>query len=106
VSDRLDLAIARDALEAIWEALSIPHAATAGDDEVRGRILELRVTPAVVVLGALLGKSPYFDGHPVTQPQTSIGYLREQLAKYPAEGYRTWDQAVAERQAAEAGEPR
>jgi hypothetical protein len=48
----------------------------------------------VVVLGRI------GDGRDAGIPW-SVGYLREQLAKHPAEGYKTWDQAMAELKAAQ-----
>lgn len=85
-----------DALAAVREALDIPHAATVGDDEVRARILDERTGHAVAFLQRILG------GDPVADIPWSVGYLREQLAKHPAEGYKTWDERMAELDAAKA----
>jgi hypothetical protein len=83
----------RAALEAVREALGIPYAATIGEDAKRAEILKDRVMHALVMVEAVLG-----DGH--APLAWYVAYLRERLAEHPAEGYRTWDQAVAERQAA------
>jgi hypothetical protein len=104
VSDRLDLETARNALEIVLEALDVPYAATVGGDEIRAEIMSRRTMHAVILLRGLLGRDT--GRQPLLYPQNSIDWCREQLAKHPAEGYRTWDQAVVERHAAEAGEPR
>lgn len=83
----------RDALEAVREALGIPHAATLRDDEVRAEVLQVRVMHALLMVDAILD-----DGH--ADPAWIVAYCRQQLAGHPATGYRTWDQAVAEQQAA------
>jgi hypothetical protein len=85
-----------DALTAVREALDIPHAATVGDDETRAKILDERLGHTVVMLQGILDRDATVD------IPWSAGYLREQLAKHPAEGYKTWDQAVAEMKAAKA----
>jgi hypothetical protein len=85
-----------DALTAVREALDIPHAATVGDDETRAKILDERTGHAVVMLCGILGEDA------ITDIPWSAGYLREQLAKHPAEGYKTWAEAMAEMQAAKA----
>jgi hypothetical protein len=85
-----------DALTAVREALDIPHAATVGDDETRAKILDERVGHTVTMLCGILGQDATVD------IPWSVGYLREQLAKHPAEGYKTWDEAVDEMEAAKA----
>lgn len=85
-----------DALAAVREALDIPHAATVGDDETRAKILDERLGHTVAMLVGIL------DRDPVRDIPWSVGYLREQLAKHPAEGYRTWDEAVAAMKASKA----
>jgi hypothetical protein len=85
---------ARDVLEAVREALDIPHAATMGDQAIRAKILEHRLGHAVVMLNGILGGT--FD------PAWSVVYLRERLAEHPAGGYRTWDERMAELAAAKA----
>ena len=85
-----------DALTAVREALDIPHAATVGDDETRAKILDERLGHTVVMLQGILGRDATVD------IPWSVGYLREQLAKYPAEGYKTWAERAAELQAAKA----
>jgi hypothetical protein len=84
----------REALAAVLEALDIPSPATVGDEETHDRILLERVTHAVIFLRGLLGGRGLGT-------EWEIRYLREKLAEHPAEGYRTWDQAVAELRARE-----
>ena len=96
----MNAAEARDALEAVREALAIPHAATVGDEEIRAAIIEQRTGHAVVMLEAIL------DGtHPAPDVPWSVAYLRDRLAEHPAQGYKTWDEAVAELDAAKAASP-
>jgi len=85
----------RDALEAVRDALDIPHAATNGDDEIRARILDHRVAEALVMLRGILREDTPAD------VAWSAAYLRDRLAEHPAAGYETWDEAVAETRAAE-----
>lgn len=94
-----DAAQLLDALRAVREALDIPHAATVGDDETRAKILDERTGHAVAMLQGILGRD--------TTPDIpwSVGYLREQLAKHPAEGYKTWDERMAELDAAKKASP-
>lgn len=80
---------ARDALQAILEALDIPNGATVSDQEIRDKILIERAGHAKVMLQSLLGA----DTH---DPAWSVAYLREQLAKHPAQGYTTWAERMAE----------
>ena len=89
-----DLAQAREALSAVLEALDIPHPATVGDGEVRDRIVMQRVLHTVIFLRGILA-----DSQPAEDAAWSLGYFRDKLAQHPAEGYRTWDEAVAELQA-------
>ncbi len=88
-----------DALTAVREALDIPHAATVGDQETRDAILVERVGHAAAMLDGLFGRLG--DGR---DPMIgwSAGYLRARLAEHPAEGYRTWDERMAELEAARA----
>ena len=91
-----------DALRAVREALDIPHAATVGDQEVRDAILVERTGHAAVMLARIFeciadGRDPMIGW--------SAGYLREQLARHPAEGYKTWDERAAELAAARAVGP-
>lgn len=88
---------ARDALEAVREALDIPHAATVGEQETRNAILLERAGHVVVMLSAIL------DGeHPAPDVPWSVAYLRARLAEHPPTGYRTWAERVAELDAAKA----
>jgi ADP-ribose pyrophosphatase len=89
---------AMHALRAVHEALDIPHAATVGDGEVRDKILAERMLDAVVFLSDILT-----DGRHPLGAEWALGYFREKLAEHPAEGYHTWNQAVAEL-AAETGD--
>lgn len=86
----------RAALEVVAEALGIPHAATNGDDARRAEILQMRVMHVNVMLEAVL------DEHREPTSAWSVNYCREQLAKHPATGYRTWDDVMAAQQAAKA----
>jgi hypothetical protein len=78
-----------DALKAVLEALDIPHAATVGEEAKRDEILKDRICHTVVFLRGILAG----DG---TDVEWSIAYLREQLAKNPPVGYRTWGDRVTE----------
>jgi hypothetical protein len=89
---------AMHALRAVHEALDIPHAATVGDGEVRDKILADRMLDAVVFLSDILT-----DGRHPLGAEWALSYFREKLAEHPAEGYRTWDQAVAELRARQDG---
>lgn len=80
-----------DALQATREAIDIPYPATVGDGRKRDEILGERVMHAVLILRAVLAGD--LDHVPY-----DTAYLRERLAEHPAEGYRTWNQAVAEHQ--------
>ena len=82
---------ARDALQAVREALDIPHAATVGDEEIRAKIMDRRVMHAVTFLRGVLALEP-----PPLDIGWHVAYLRERLAEHPATGYRTWDEAAAE----------
>jgi len=68
---------ARDALEAVREALDIPNAATVGDQEIRDRILQERVGHAVAMLRGILGEDATVD------IGWSTAYLRARLAEHP-----------------------
>jgi hypothetical protein len=85
-----------DALGVVREALDIPYAATVGGDETRAKILDQRLGHAVGMLRGILGEDATRD------VPWSVGYLRERLADYPATGYRTWDERMAELKAAKA----
>jgi hypothetical protein len=86
----------RNALEAVREALDIPHAATVGDEETRTAILLERVRHTVVMLGSVLREDPvHLPWH--------VAYLRDRLAEHPDTGYRTWDEAMADLRAREDG---
>jgi len=93
----MNAAEATSALEAVRDALDIPHAATVGDDETRAKIIEARVMHAVTFLRSILDTEPY-------DPGWHVAYLRDRLAEHPATGYRTWDEAVAETRAVKAAQ--
>lgn len=78
----------RQALEAVLEALAIPHAATTGGDTVRNEVLVERIRHVVVFLEGLLRDEQAPQGW-------RIDYLRERLAEHPPTGYVTHDQAHA-----------
>jgi hypothetical protein len=99
MSDMIGLP-ARAALEAVREALDIPHAATLGDEETRTPILLERVMHTVIMLNGILDP----DRGAYRRIEDDIAYLRERLAEHPATGYRTWAERMAELDAAEAQE--
>jgi hypothetical protein len=78
----------RTLLDAVREAIGIPHAATVGDDETRARILADRVMHAQIALDNVLDRGD--------EPGWSADYLRARLAEHPVTGYRHWDTARAE----------
>jgi hypothetical protein len=86
----------RNALAAVREAISIPHPATAGDCARHDEILNMRVMHATVFLESIDGRA--------WDLARSIAYFRARLAECPAEGYRTWDELVAEQYAREVRE--
>ena len=88
-----DIHTALDALAAALEALDIPNAATVGDQRIRDAILVERAGHAKLMLTSVLGQ----DAH---DPGWAVAYLRERLAEHPAEGYKTWDERMAELDAA------
>jgi hypothetical protein len=88
-----------DAVAAVREAIDIPHAATVGDDARRAQVLAARIMHAVICLEALTGKRADRDA------VRKLTYLRERLVEHPAEGYKTWDQAVAELRDRKDGQP-
>lgn len=90
---------AEHALAAVLAALDIPHAGTMGDDQVRDGILGMRAMHAVIFLRGLAR-----DRGSGLNPDHGLKWLRDKLAEHPAAGYRTWDEAVAEREAREAGQ--
>jgi hypothetical protein len=88
----------RAVLEAVREAVAIPRGATAGDEIRRAGILDARVRHLEVFLRFALDVD-----RSAADLARSVAYLRGELAKHPAEGYRTWDEAAPERRAAEGG---
>lgn len=82
-----------DMLRVVLEALNIPLAACVGDDEIRQPIINERTMILVVSLREMLDRGPDQASVPWT-----AAYIREQLAKHPATGYRTdYAQVVADR---------
>jgi hypothetical protein len=79
----------RGLLTAVLEALDIPHPATTGGAEVYGQIRNDRATHAAIALRSVLDDKPLMD------VDWTTAYLREQLAKHPATGYVTVNQAHA-----------
>jgi hypothetical protein len=65
-----------------------------GDQEKRDAILIDRAGHMVVMLRGLGAEDSWHDW------SWSTAYLRERLAEYPAEGYKTWDERVIELEAA------
>lgn len=89
----LDVSSATDALRAVLEALDIPNAATVGDQRTRDKILVERADHARLMLRTVLG-------HDTHDPAWAIEYLRARLAEHPVTGYKTWDERMAELDAA------
>lgn len=89
----LDVSTALDALRAVLEALDIPNAATVGGQELRDAILVERAEHAKLMLATVLG-------HDTHDSAWAVQYCRERLAEHPAEGYKTWDERMAELDAA------
>lgn len=77
----------RAVLEAIHEAIAIPYGATTAHERTRAEILSERLMHTVVCLESLLRRD-----NAAELPGT-LEYLREMLAKHPAAGYVTTDQA-------------
>jgi hypothetical protein len=88
-----------DALTAVRAAIDIPHAATTGDEARRATVMATRLMHACICLEALTGK------HADREVAAEVAYLRQQLAEHPAEGYKTWDQAIAELRGRKDGQP-
>lgn len=82
----------RDALVAVREALDIPHAATAGDEEIRQRIFDRRLIQVTTMLRFVLDEDD-------ADVAWHVAYMRGEVAKFPATGYRTWEEAADERAA-------
>lgn len=78
-----------DLVSVVQEALNIPHAATVGHEETRNKIFMTRTMHVAAALNSLL--DPSRDPDLVWE----IGFLRDQLAKHPATGYVTNEQANA-----------
>ncbi|MFF9688967.1 hypothetical protein [Streptomyces sp. NPDC014623] len=72
----------RHLLEAVLEAIDIPHPATIGDQDAHRALLEARASLAVTVARAALAEHPDGIGW-------NADYLRRKLIEYPATGYRT-----------------
>jgi hypothetical protein len=87
------------ALAAVREAIAIPHAATLGDEARRAQVPAARLRHRLICLEALTRK------HADRDVAAEVAYLRLQLAEHPAEGYKTWDQAVAELRGRKDGQP-
>lgn len=82
----------RAVIALVLEALDIPSAATVGDDETRQKILDRRLLSTVVTLRSLVAEAPNLDW--------ALDWLRMDLARSPAAGYVTSEQA---RKAVECG---
>jgi hypothetical protein len=67
--------------------------------EVRDQILVERAGHAVVMLNGILGGDAFID------VPWSARYLRARLAEHPAEGYKTWDERMAELERARQASP-
>ncbi|MFF0867661.1 hypothetical protein ACFYUV_38270 [Nonomuraea sp. NPDC003560] len=94
---RADIEQLRDALRAVREAITVPYAATAGGETIRGRLLIRRAMSAEIMLSDVL------DHDPPLGLAWEITNLRKSLAAHPATGYVINEQAQA---ALAEGEPR
>ncbi|MER6527642.1 hypothetical protein [Streptomyces sp. NPDC001508] len=72
----------RELLAAVLEALDIPFSATVGDSDRYREALADRAMHAVLALRALT------EGEQPLGVEWTTAYLREQLTKTPATGYR------------------
>lgn len=79
----------RDVIEAVHAAISIPFAATTAHERTRAEILDHRLLATVLTLESLLDRDNADELPGILQ------HLRDRLAKHPATGYVTYDQAVA-----------
>ncbi|TXS42918.1 hypothetical protein [Streptomyces sp. t39] len=70
----------RKLLEAVLEALAIPHPATIGDGPAHAEVLADRVMHARIALENVLQRSD--------DAGWSADYLRSKLAEHPPTGYR------------------
>ena len=81
----------RELLAAVLKAIDIPFPATVSDGERYREVLMERAMHARLTLQRVLevgGRLPLELGF-------EVGYLRAKLAETPADGYTTWQAAVA-----------
>ncbi|WP_030342241.1 hypothetical protein [Streptomyces californicus] len=71
----------RALLDAVLDAIDIPHPATVGDTEAHQVALDRRASLAIVVARAALAENPDDYGW-------NAAYLRRKLAEHPPTGYR------------------
>ncbi|MGW0933639.1 hypothetical protein [Streptomyces sp. NPDC002666] len=71
----------RTLLEAVLEAIDIPHPATVGDTDGYQVALDRRASLAIIIARAALADAPADIGW-------NADYLRQKLAEHPATGYR------------------
>lgn len=71
----------REAMDAVLEALDIPHPATAGDVPMYRHVLEGRVSQVRIMLHAILAAGN-------TDIAWEVTYLRKRLTELPPTGYR------------------
>ena len=88
----------------VREAIGIPHAATAVDAEIRREILYQRLLHTVAFLDHILGA--HAGDYPAAGIPQAVAWLRHQLARHPARGYKTWDELKTELQQPPAFRPR
>lgn len=79
----------RAVLDAVLEAVNIPHAATIGHERTRAAIIVNRLIVLQVTLQSILDESR------PTSPDLDedLRFMRERLTQFPAEGYVTHEQA-------------
>ncbi|MFD7746727.1 hypothetical protein ACFV2V_13775 [Streptomyces sp. NPDC059698] len=71
----------RALLDAVLDAIDIPHPATTGDSDTYRAVLDRRLGLAVIVGRAALAEGP-------DSVAWNTAYLRRKLAEHPPTGYR------------------
>lgn len=92
-----------DILEAVRDALALPYPATVGDTDTYRRILDARAMHVRVFLDFALRdlgrqRDILGDDFAVEMITSGLAHLRARTAETPAIGYKTSEQAKAERE--------
>ncbi|MEU3203549.1 hypothetical protein ABZ702_06630 [Streptomyces cyaneofuscatus] len=90
MSEQLPAADLRALLDAVLDAIDIPHPATIGDTEAYQVALDRRAALAVTTARAALAENPDDIGW-------NADHLRRRLAEHPPTGYRSTQDAEAGR---------